>query len=287
MNTLIERFSGPFSATDWNKDLRLEKNRNFERVLAIGDTHCGSIHGLTPPNTISVSGDNLAARTEDERRECWNWFAEKVDALRPIDVLMFNGDAIDGKAAAQEGLEQLTVDMLEQVEMATKIVEFINPERAVFTYGTPYHTGKGEDFEKILADNVGAPISSVEQVSVGGVVFDMRHHLGRSGVPHGRQTPLAREQLWNLLWATRGDFPLADVILRSHVHYFTYTGGPDWVAMSLPALQMPGTRFGVRRMTGIVDFGLAYFDVKDGGYTWGYELLEGRDAPWAHEARGI
>jgi hypothetical protein len=137
------------------------------------------------------------------------------------------------------------------------------------SHNTPYHTGDSEDWENIIAERVDAAIGEHEWVDVEGVVFDLKHHpAGSSGIPHGRHSGVARDRLWNLIWAEKELQPKGDVFIRSHVHYHNFAGGPDWLAMTTPALQGFGSRFGARRCTGIVDFGFVTFTVNKGTYTW-------------------
>lgn len=136
-------------------------------------------------------------------------------------------------------------------------------------HNTPYHTGNEEDWENIIAQRVDATIGEHEWVDVEGVVFDLKHHpAGSSNVPHGRHSAVARDRLWNIMWAEKQLQPKADIFIRSHVHYHNFSGGPDWLAMTTPALQGFGSRYGARRCTGIVDFGFITFTVNKGTYTW-------------------
>src|SRR3990167_5500267 len=110
--------------------------------------------------------------------------------------------------------------------------------------------------------------------NINGTIFNFRHHIGSSQTPIGRATPLAREIVWNELWNLRKGFVLANVQVRSHVHYHTYVGQPNHVALTTPALQGYGTRYGERRMSGIIDFGITVFDIDEyGRYTWGSEIV--------------
>ena len=136
------------------------------------------------------------------------------------------------------------------------------------SHNTPYHVGKLDDYEDLLADHLGATIKDHPFFTVDGVVFDMKHRVGGSSIPHGRGTAVAKEWLWNVLWAERGEQPKADVILRSHVHYHSYIGGPGWVAMTTPALQAAGSKYGGRIMSGTVDWGVVVFDVENGEFDW-------------------
>jgi hypothetical protein len=144
------------------------------------------------------------------------------------------------------------------------------------SYGTAYHTGKDDDYEQQIVDRIDhvLKIGGEDTISVNDLIFNYRHHLGSSSVPHGRATAIAKEVIWNKLWALRGEYPMADVVLRSHVHYNIFAGGPGWLGMSLPALQGYGSKYGGRRMSGTVDVGMVWFDVKGKrDYKWNTDIL--------------
>jgi hypothetical protein len=137
------------------------------------------------------------------------------------------------------------------------------------SHNTSYHVGLDEDWENVIADRLEAKIGEHEWVDIEGVVFDLKHHpAGSSGIPQGRHTGVAKDRLWNLMWNERQMQPKASVFIRSHVHHHNFCGGPDWLAMTTPALQGIGSRFGSRRCSGIVDFGFVTFNVNKGEYSW-------------------
>ena len=149
--------------------------------------------------------------------------------------------------------------------------------KVVCTYGTAYHTGDGEDFENLVASDLNAKIGSHEWVDVEGVMFDLKHHCASSSVPHGRHTGVARDRLWNVLWNERAMSPKADVIVRSHVHYYDFCGGVNWLGLTTPALQGLGTKYGSRRCSGTVDFGFLVFECNKGAYTWKHFIANVRE----------
>jgi len=213
------------------------------------------------------------------QRVLWEWFSRKIDALRPIDYLFVNGDAIDGKGERSGGTEQLEADRSKQAEIAAEVIRFIAAPSVVMIYGTPYHVGKEEDWERSVATAVGAEkIGGHEWVDVNGLVFDLKHKVGSSQIPHGRYTAVAREALWNLVWSSHDGQPRSDVIVRSHVHYFAHCGNSDSLALTTPALQGWGSKFGVRECSGTIDIGFLTFDVEEGGkYTWAAHLLKPKE----------
>jgi len=247
--------------------------KKMRRVLIISDLHCGHFAGLTPPSwhhSPSSTSDPLQQRFLEFCKFSYGKFYKIVKSLQPIDVLMVNGDCVDGLGRRSGGTELWTTDVDRQCDMATEIIKFIKAKKIVMTYGTPYHCGEVEDAENRIAQNVKAEkIGGHEWVDVNGVIFDLKHKIGSSTIPHGRFTAIAKEKLWNILWSEREESPKAQIIVRSHVHYHNFCGGNEWLALTTPALQGPGSKYGTRQCSGVVDFGLVHFDVNpSGSYSW-------------------
>lgn len=237
----------------------------MKRLVVVSDFHCGHEVGLTPP-TWNTQHNN---RMYGYRANQWNAYSEILESLKPIDVLVANGDLIDGRGERTGGVELIEPDRTEQVSMAVKSILVAEAKKIFITRGTDYHVGKAESWENLIAKEVGAKrIGDVINVDVEGTVFNFRHHLGTSQTPVGRATGLLKEGIWNQLWELRGR-PGADVMVRSHVHYHTYVGDPRMLVLTTPALQGFGSRFGERRMSGIIDWGVVYFDVHgEKDYQW-------------------
>lgn len=254
----------------------------MKRILTLGDFHCGHKVGLTPPayQYHPERGDAHDQRLGRLQRACWDFYTDTLRREGPFDAVFFNGDAIDGKGERSGGTEQLEADRTKQAEMAARCLEpaLKGGAKLVMTYGTPYHTGKDEDHEGPIAKSLGGKIGSHEWVRVEGVTFDLKHKVGSSSVPHGRHTAAARERLWNTLWAEREGQPRAQIIIRSHVHYFGFAGDHRGVAMTLPALQAAGTKYGARQCSGIVDFGMVTWTINGGSWQWQSHILECREA---------
>ena len=248
-----------------------------KRLAVIADPHSGHRVGLTHPDyqwKVPTLTAHIWTKVARIQRECWRWYAKTVKALRPVDVLLVNADCIDGRGERSGGVELITGDRAEQVEIAARVIELWGAKVVIMTRGTPYHTGTEEDWEDVLARRVRArKIGDHEWIDLNGIVFDFKHHVGRSTIPHGQFTPQARDWLWNALWAEAGYQPRADWIVRSHVHYARWCGGMrggrEWHATTTPALQAMGTRYGARYCSNLVDFGLMHWDVDGkGGVDW-------------------
>ena|SRR3990167_6337097 len=233
--------------------------RKAKRVLVVSDFHCGHEVGLTPPKWNPASGidDKTAYRSY-----MWQQFFKTVRSLQPIDILIANGDLIDGRGERSGSEELIVLDRILQAQMAVATLRVCDADKIFVTRGTDYHVGHEESWEDLVASDLKAErVGDILNIDINGLMVNARHHIGGSQTPLGRTTPLAREAVWNALWSVRQGFPQADVMIRSHVHYHAFTGGPGWLAMTTPGLQGYGTRFGERRMSGLIDFGLIYFDI--------------------------
>ena len=242
-------------------------------VVALGDLHCGAITGLTPPGYWypEFGGGSVRDSRAKIQRACWDWFIKTIEEIGDIHLLIANGDLIDGKGHRSGGTEQTTSDLATQAQMAAECLKVTRAKNIICTYGTPYHVAAdGEDFESLVADKLGCRIESHAFVRVNDTTFDIKHKVGSSSVPHGRHTAVAKEKLWNTIWADMQGQPKSQVILRSHVHYHAVSADPDFVAMTLPALQSYGSKYGERQCSGVVHYGLVAFQVDDneGLPTW-------------------
>lgn len=247
--------------------------------LFCGDFHCGHLIGLTPPawqNRYPKTNASKRVKFHRIAADLWESFCEILESLPPLDFVVINGDMIEGKNERAGGTELLTSDMKIQANMAVDVIETIRKHakhsvQIIATYGTPYHTSVyGDDWEDIIADKAYInKIGAHEWIDVNGLVFDIKHHIGSSALPHTRNTSISRDALWNQLWAAETMQPLADVVIRSHVHYFTHCGDARRLCMTLPALQGMGSKYGAKQCSSLVSWGMVLFSVKDKTeYTW-------------------
>ncbi len=243
-----------------------------KRVAIIADLHCGHRAGLTPPRwRYRVDSDqHIWHKFSKIQDEAWAKYRKIVRAVGKVDILIVNGDTIDGRGERSGGVELITGDRNEQVAMAVECIKVWTADKVRMVRGTPYHTGDIESWEDLVAQQVGAKIGDHEWFSVNGRVFDCKHHIGGSSVQYGRLTQANKDELWNLVWAELEQQPRGDYFIRSHVHYcegsFKWVKGVRKQVIITPALQTMGTRFGARRCSGIVHWGLVALDVHPKGF---------------------
>lgn len=244
----------------------------MKRVVFLSDMHCGSKHGISPPEWQGNTGDEFY----QGRIELWNWFSGEIDAIkaeRPLDYVIFVGDVVDGQGRKSAGSEQTTTDWGEQLDCATSVIERIGADKYVFIMGTGYHVGDSCDYERFLARRFDATFWRKKNIEINGCIFNVRHHGGRSSIPYGMNSA-AKSKFWNMYNALKGKEDNAHVVLRAHTHWFRYAGEEDWLAMLIPGLELPDTRYGAR-FEGGYSIGFVLFDVNDdGSYTWQVRLAK-------------
>lgn len=258
-----------------------------KQVVIIADKHCGHRVGLTPPwaqtQTAGSSHQRISKKFYHTQVALWDAYRAMLKRRGKIDILIVNGDSIDGRGEKSGSTELIAIDRKVQVDMAVSCIKEVGADTILMTRGTGYHTGTSEEYEDDIAEKVKATkIEDHGWYDINGVIFDVKHFIGGSSIPHGRATAIKRDQLWNLVWAERDEQPRGEsgkiVIIRSHVHYFDYSGNSDYLAIITPALQGMGSKFGAKICSGTVDFGLIYFDIEeDGSYSWGWDTVRVRE----------
>jgi len=246
----------------------------YKHYFIGGDTHCGHLVGLTPPQwQIKKKKDCDTKRSKWYKIaiQLWNAFAKELMYLPyKFDGIFLNGDLVEGKGKRSGGTELITTDMQEQSSMAVAVINYIRryakPKAPIIlTYGTPYHTDtEGDEWENIVARKAAVTkIGAHEWVDANGLIVDLKHHIPTSAVPYSRFTAVSRDALWNELWALVNMQPKADLIVRSHAHYYVSCEDSRKAAMVLPALQGMGSKFGAKRCSALVDWGFVVLHVKN------------------------
>ena len=195
------------------------------RVLVISDTHVGSRWGLFPDKfRLSTGAKYTPNKGQRYLLRCWR--AMQDDLAGDIDILILNGDIINGPNPKENARDQIEQDPDWQVRAA---VELLTPlvaraGQVYATQGSPYHAGEGAQWDEAVAHALGAvPDEAGHQawdwllLDVEGVLLDVAHH--QSVVMRYVTMPLEREQQFDqMIAAHKGGS--ADLIIRSHAHRY-------------------------------------------------------------------
>ncbi len=241
-----------------------------KRILVLSDLHCGHRSGLTPPTYQSKANGKRGQwnKFATLQSELWQWYTSTIRTIGPVDLVIVNGDCIDGEGSRSGGTELIVRDRIEQAEMAKEAISVPKTGDYAFTYGTPYHTGCSEDMEDLVAKEFKAKIGSHEFIKIGGKVLDIKHHCTSSSMPYGDLHQIGRQIIENGYWASRSEQPFADLVIRSHVHKFSQCtirrGNSLAGGVITPALQGYGSKYGARKCSRPVDVGMLLITIQNG-----------------------
>ena len=199
--------------------MRKRKAALPKTVGILADLHCGSRWGMLSPDDPNHK-QNVGQRY---LWECWEWLANNWPEL---DLLVLNGDLIDGCQYKSKGTGVLTTDYSEQSEMAVRCVKYMvdhtKPRKIVRTSGTPYHEGhfgalkQLDGILEIPAQRVAIECDPLD-IDLGGTVLNVKHHPEGSAALYVG-TVQDRETIWATIAEARQGIPKAQILVRSHLH---------------------------------------------------------------------
>lgn len=244
-------------------------SRDIAGVL-LGDIHAGHIAGLCPPGQWKPEWKEKLPRLAALHAETWKLWRKGANDFKGCDIVVSNGDNIEGQGQKSSGIEIYQSDRKEQSDIAAGGLAMFQAKKYRLTRGTPYHVGDSEEFEDLISLNLisrgfDSTIHNHWQGYLNGKVFDCKHHIGGSQTPYSETTPVSKERIHNLLWSEKGACAKADVIVRSHCHFYAYAGNKQFRALTLPALQAPYTTKYGRKCSRTVDWGILPFEISKGG----------------------
>jgi len=234
-------------------------------LLLLSDLHIGSIFGLLPPDFVANDGSEV--RQNAGQQYLWECFSDMISwaAGFHIDAIFINGDLIDGRQPKSQGAELCLPLPNDQEEAAVFTLRFLRnklkkllklePEVEIPTYvvqGTEYHDGRGaSELESIAArlnaveyqclHGTGRFTREVCGVNFDGVNVNLAHHVGGGG-GFAKSGGIDRELLWSAIAGVEDRALRADLLCRSHLHYFVHLEKPTQHAVITPCWQLQ-TRF--------------------------------------------
>jgi hypothetical protein len=228
-----------------------------KRIMVISDLHSGAISGLTPPGW-------QIDKYKVFQGPLWDWYASEVKKVGPVDVLVVNGDAVDGDGS-KDTIDHITTDMEDQADIAEKSIRQIKAKKIYMTYGTPFHVAGTMKYENMVAKSLGCEIADTIYLNVNGTRFSFRHATGNAGTPYTQGTQTYKEAVRDLVTAIETEQEPADYIIRSHVHNAFMAGSPERTAITTPCLEVPISVYGWKCRTWKYHVGFLLIEVDDKG----------------------
>ena len=232
------------------------------RIVVVSDLHCGSAAGLTPFATNRTQG------------QLYNRWADCIQHFGACpDVLVCNGDAVDGLQAKGRGQGDSDWSSKQIMDAAT-LLSMWKAKRTIIVAGTGYHVraGASVDFEEMLAHLLRADYFHKLNLTVSDWFrLQCRHKIGGSGIPHGRFTAQSRSKAWGVMNAAQSGGKAPHLSVFSHVHYWSYAEDAFGATMTTPAWEALGGYYGSTSCDGHVDVGAVQLTVgktEAEGWSW-------------------
>jgi hypothetical protein len=252
------------------------RSKSSKTIVVVADIHDGNINAVCTPEAARRIPHKRKRKLADQLYEGWQWCIDQL-SKKETDLLIVNGDAIDGSNYKDLGSEVWTTSMGQQADDCVELLKEYRYRNVICTTGSGYHVKRGNDeFEEILSkalitretdgriskmlrDN---GIPNVVEIKEGNTrvqshlyrytdykwkfkalneIFSVTHHIGFSQVEFYRSTPLAREMVTTELdsykFAPEDTRPT--ILIRSHAHYYVMLDYSGSTGIITPAWKFP------------------------------------------------
>ncbi len=190
----------------------------MNKIMIVSDFHCGSHYGLLHPRHWSDV-------TPEPVKWLWDKYLETMKIFGKMDLLILNGDLIDGRQSRAESTGLYTANLGEQVEQAIECIEPFagKAARIIRTTGTSYHEGYHSAMNA-LDKHFGIDPVDTNRLIMRDIMLDENLVLNVKHQPDGgfaiyRGTVMDREIIWRTISETVHYQPRAHILIRSHLHH--------------------------------------------------------------------
>lgn len=199
-------------------------------IVEIGDTHCGSVVGLCPPDFITQDGSSYDLNpTQRWIWDCWTHFNDHwlpaILRRRPF-ILMLKGDLTEG-IHHHNGREVVHADPYVHAKIARYCLEPLarKASKVYVVRGTDCHVGTAE---AALGERLGAAVCPTTkehssfhwELSLNGTLCSFQHHIGTTSRLGLEATQLSIQLAEEQAQAARVGAPIPQVVSRAHRHVF-------------------------------------------------------------------
>ncbi|OQA51500.1 MAG: Calcineurin-like phosphoesterase [Bacteroidetes bacterium ADurb.Bin302] len=233
-----------------------------KKVLVLSDIHVGSNVGPFFPEYADPNTGNAYTANTVQQYLYEQWI-KMVDAVGAVDMVIVNGDTIDGCNPAEDGVGEITTSLMTQCEVAAKLLKMIDCNKFIFTAGSRYHIQDNINCDQLVCKFIdGQWINTNGFINIERIKLHARHFQPYSSVPYGRCTSQRKEAF---ILSSQG--LKVDIYIRSHTHQYYYSGNSNDLTISTPCWKGLDD-FMNRRSHEIPDNGYVVINVDDADYDW-------------------
>jgi len=238
------------------------------KVLVLGDWHIGSNVGLMLPEyTDPYSG--ITIRANQIQTFLFEKFCQMLNSIGEIDILILNGDIIEGPNKAEQGLGVWTTDIHAQATCAAALVDMIPCKKIYCTQGSTYHTGNPTG-DKIVSDLVGADwIGDWQFIKINNTItIYLKHYGDFASLPYTRCTAQRKQA-----FIAKAQGTDVDIFINSHTHHFYASLDSNDTSISVPCWKGIDGYIGKRTIEQ-PDNGYVILNIDNSDYTWNYNIFK-------------
>lgn len=187
------------------------------RIVIVGDMHCGSLYGLAHSSDVPENKSNAFIKWVFES---WMDFTQKYNEP---DYLILIGDLADGSQVKTLGVDALSTDLDEQVNMANVLLRMIVPvgskTKIYGVNGSGYHGGEGQatNVDRRIIESVnGEYKGNIFEFEIGDEKIQVNH--GSSGAIMAVHAYILREINLSKTDAQKRKTKGPTILLRGHQH---------------------------------------------------------------------
>jgi len=250
-------------------------------IALVADQHVGSKYGLWPPRFYDQFG-NCVPLNKGQKYLRGKWIDVIACLPDPIDILIFNGDLIDGEAPKDKGWASMTTRLSTQraacVVVNTPLTK--KAKKIYATEGTDYH--ETHEGAQDLAEDLGAIPNTTGKawiyarpsldLKVGEVYIEARHKL--SGAVKYTSRALQNELEEARIAALRKGY-IPSLIFGGHWHKYYVVEDAEGAAIACPGFELQ--RWWAkkqRRSRWMPDIGVVWVRIYPKRHRWGRKAWE-------------
>ena len=242
-----------------------------KRVLAIADLHVGSNVGLFVPNYTNPD-THVTYELNAIQNYLFEQWCKMVEMVGNVDVLILNGDLVDGTDPVEGGTGVVTTCLHTQAVVAATLIDMIQAREIIVVEGSAFHTGKRHaniSGDRMVCDLVdGRYIGFWDTIAIDDIKVNIRHVDKWSENIQGRVGAQQKEAEKMRVQETT-----ADIYIRSHTHKFNFSGNPNDITIGTPCFKGIDEFVGKKSQV-MPDNGGIVIDIDGADYNWKYNIFK-------------
>ena len=248
------------------------------RILVISDLHVGSTTALCSERPVISDQNTYYVPNEMQRvlLKAWKDMIKEATRQGGIDLLVINGECVDGANLKQAGQQTWSSNLDDQMNDSKKLIDMIPYKQVMILRGSNYHDQiDGTNLEEIMASKLRDVIpykayggegktDYFAYIKIHGKIFNFTHHIGFSRQKTNRANAMAREM--KAMHFQHDTLGRADVFIRSHVHYLVHVEFSNTHGVITPCWKYPDAFLFKGGLAGTTpDIGAVWFNVFKNG----------------------